>query len=306
MATVRELDIVTGAFGYTGRYITHRLLSMGHSVRTLTNHPRREHPLSSRIETVPLRFDDRSGLVQNLRGAATLYNTYWVRFPHGQIGFDKAVENTKRLIQAALDAGLRRIVHVSITNPDVRSSLPYFRGKAILEDAIMESGISYAIIRPTVIFGREDILINNIAWLLRRFPVFGIPGSGDYRLQPVFVEDLAQIAVDAGQRSDNFVMDAVGPEVLSFEDLVRQIAQAVGSRARMIRVSPRVALVISKLIGWFVGDVVLTHDELKGLMANLLVSTNVPTAQTRFSDWLEDHADTLGVQYASELGRHYR
>ena len=88
-------------------------------------------------------------------------------------------------------------MHISITNPSLDSPLPYFRGKAILEKEIRASGISHAIVRPTVLFGKEDILINNITYLLRRLPVFAIPGSGDYRLQPIYVEDLAEIAVEA-------------------------------------------------------------------------------------------------------------
>lgn len=306
MANAVQLDVVTGAFGYTGRYITDRLLSLGHAVRTLTNHPKCEHPLRDTIETLPLRFDTPSELTRSLCGASTLYNTYWVRFPHGQIGFEKAIENTKTLIKAAKEADVRRIVHISITNPDVTSPLPYFRGKAVLENTIVESGLSYAIIRPTVIFGREDILVNNIAWLLRRFPVFGVPGSGQYRLQPIFVEDLAKIAVQSGEQRATVVLDAVGPEVFSFDEFVRIIAQAIGSSAKIIHLSPGLALVITKLIGWFVGDVMLTHDEVKGLMSSLLVSSNTPTAQTRFSDWVQAYASDLGMEYASELVRHYR
>ncbi|GFP42851.1 hypothetical protein HKBW3C_01975 [Candidatus Hakubella thermalkaliphila] len=167
-----ELNVVTGAFGYTGKYITRKLLSMGKRVRTLTGHPARQNPFGDQVSIFPFNFDKPSQLVKSLQGAITLYNTYWVRFSQGQITFDKAIQNTKTLIQAAQEAGVRKIVHLSITNASEESSLPYFRGKRLLEKAIMHSKLSYAIIRPTVIFGSEDILINNIAWLLREFPVF--------------------------------------------------------------------------------------------------------------------------------------
>ncbi|MEW6183782.1 MAG: NAD-dependent epimerase/dehydratase family protein [Bacillota bacterium] len=301
-----ELNVVTGAFGYTGKHITRRLLSLGKSVKTLTGRPRRTNPFGGRVSAAPFNFDNPRELIRSLCGAETLYNTYWVRFPHGDLTYDKAVENTGILVKAAREAGVCRIVHVSITNASPDSPLPYFRGKGILEEFIAGSGMSYAVIRPTVIFGSEDILINNMAWLLRRFPVFAVPGSGDYRLQPVFVEDMARMAVEAGQAKDNVVMDAAGPEVYTFNELVRLIAETVKSGVKLLHLEPGLAYALSQLIGHIVKDVVLTWDEVKGLMADLLVTTSPPTGYTRLSDWLTRNSATVGKRYASELNRHYR
>ncbi len=300
------LNIVTGAFGYTGKYITRRLLAAGQRVRTLTGRPDRPNPFGDRIEVAPFNFEHPGALIESLRGATTLFNTYWVRFPRGAVTYDMAIENTKTLIRAAEEAGVRRIVHVSITSASAESPLPYFRGKGILEQTIMRSRLSYAIIRPTVIFGAEDILVNNLAWILRRFPLFTIPGAGDYGVQPIFVEEMADIAVGAAQKRDNVILDAVGPETFSFDELVRLIADQVGSRARIIHVPTGLALLLSRVIGALVGDVMLTRDEAGGLMGNLLVSEGPPTGQKRLSDWLSENADRVGTQYASELGRHYR
>ncbi len=305
MESTGELDVVTGAFGYTGKYIAQKLLSMGEKVKTITDHPDRPNPFGDKISVAPFNFDNPDKLINSLKGVTTLYNTYWVRFPYGQVTFDKAVENTKTLIKAAEEAGVRRIVHVSITNAGETSPFPYFRGKAVVEKAISKSRLSYAIIRPTVLFGHEDILINNIAWLLRRFPVFAIAGEGDYKLQPVFVEDLAEIAVKAGQGEENMVIDAVGPEIYTFEEMVRLIADKIHRRTKVMHFKPGLALLLSKLVGCFVNDVVLTRDEVYGLMSNLLVSENTPTGHTRLSDWLTHNADNIGIKYASELKRHY-
>lgn len=304
--TEPPLNVVTGAFGYTGKYITRRLLSMGERVKTLTGHPSRQNPFGDRVNVAPFDFDNPGRLVESLRGATTLYNTYWVRFPRGHVTFDRAVENTRTLIKAAEGAGIRRIVHVSIANASLASPLPYFSGKGQVEEAIIQSRLSYAILRPTVIFGPEDILINNIAWLLRRSPVFAIPGSGDYRLQPVFVEDVADIAVSAAHQDANAIIDVVGPETYTFGELVRLIAETVHSRARIVHVGPGLALFLARLASRVVKDVVLTRDEVEGLMSNLLVSDGPPTGQTRLSDWLSRSADSIGTRYASELSRHYR
>ncbi len=303
---VQEVDVVTGAFSYTGKYIAQRLLAQGRLVRTLTGHTNRVSPFGVKVDAFPFNFDRPSELVRSLQGVTTLYNTYWVRFTHGSITFDEAVDNTQKLIRAAVEAGVKRFVHVSITNPHVDSPLPYFHGKGLLEQVLMNSKLSYAIIRPTVIFGDEDILINNIAWLLRHFPLFVIPGDGEYRLQPISADDMADLAVAAGQRRENEIVDAVGPEIYTFETLVKLIAQTVRSRSLIVHLPPKTALMLSQFIGRFVKDVVLTQEEVDGLMSNLLVVDGPPTGRTRLSEWLREHAATVGKQYASELARHYR
>jgi len=306
MNDTSEFDVVTGAFSYTGKYVTRRLLKAGRRVRTLTGHPNRENEFGKQVEIAPMDFHNPGGLVQSLRGATVLYNSYWVRFSHGRATFDQAVANSRILIRAAKEAGVRRIVHLSIANPTIDSPLSYYSGKAQVERAIIDSGLSHAILRPTVIFGVEDILINNIAWFVRHFPVFAIPGSGQYQIQPIFVEDIADLAVSAAREKDNLTLDAVGPEIFTFENLVRLIATCVRSRTRFIHFRPSVALWMLRLIDPIVGDVILTREEIEGLTENLLVSEQSPSGKTRFSEWLAHNASLLGTTYASELLRHYR
>ncbi len=296
---------ITGAFGYSGKYIAKHLLKQGHQIITLTGHPNRENPFDKGIEAYPFNFDQPELLIETLKGVDVLFNTYWVRFSHGETSFERAVDNTRTLFDAAKQAGVCRVVHVSITNPEIDSPLPYFKGKAQLEGDLKALGIPYAIIRPTVIFGKEDILINNIAYLLRHFPVFAIPGSGDYRLQPIYAEDLAEIASDAGESYEDLIIDAVGPKTYIFNELVREIRDAIGSKAKLIHIPPMLALTLSRFLGRALGDVVLTHDELRGLMANLLISNKAPTGKKELKAWLYENAQSVGTQYASELKRHY-
>jgi NADH dehydrogenase len=201
---------------------------------------------------------------------------------------------------------VRKFVHISVTNATTSSPLPYFRGKAMVEAAIKESALSYAIIRPALIFGVEDILFNNIAWLLRRFPFFAIPGRGDYRVQPIFAADLAEVAVNAAGDDRCAILDAVGPEIFTFEEVVQMLASAVGRRSRIVHVDPRIAFAFTQIVGWIVRDVTLTRDEIRGLITDLLVTDSPPNAATRFSEWLRSNADKIGIAYASELARHFR
>lgn len=302
----RAISVVTGGFGFSGRRIAQKLLLRGDRVRTLTNHPDSASALYDRMEIAPLLFEDQAALARSLEGADTLYNTYWVRFAYGGMSHEAAIRNTKRLLRAAESVGLRRIVHISITNPSLDSPLPYFRGKAELEQSIRSSALSHAILRPAVLFGQGDILINNIAWMLRNFPVFAIPAMGEYRVQPIFVEDLAELALAAGESHENVLIDAVGPETYTYDALVRLIRQAIGSRARITHQPQRLIRLASKILGLIVNDVVLTKDEIKGLTADLLISQDPPTGHTSLRAWIEANARSLGTTYASELGRHYR
>ena len=297
--------VITGAFSYTGKYATRILLDRGYRIRTLTSHPDRENPFGDRVQVFPYNFGKPEQLTVPLQGASALINTYWVRFPRGKSTFESAVKNTRTLITAAKSAGVRRIVHVSIANPSLESPLGYYKAKAQLEQAVNESGLAYTILRPTVIFGIEDILINNIAWFLRLFPVFAIPGDGRYRIRPIFVEDMAQLIADAVEQEENAILNAVGPETYTFEDLVKQIAAQLHRRVRLVRLPMPIAYVATCLVGLLVGDVILTWEEYKGLMDDLLAPQGPSTGETRLSQWLAANRDRIGRHYASEVARHY-
>lgn len=299
----QQLHVVTGAFGYSGKYIAARLLDIGHRVRTLTGSPHRANPFLGQVQAYPFHWDEPARLAASLEGCAVLYNNYWVRFDTKTATHAQAVRNTLTLFDAARKAGVGRIVHVSITNPSEESSLPYFRGKALLERALKESGISYAILRPAVLFGHEDILINNIAYMLRRLPVFGVFGDGGYRLRPIHVEDFAKLAVEQGQGQENVTIDAVGPESFTYRELVEAIGSAVGKRRPVVGVPAWAGYVFAWAMGKVFGDVVLTRDEVRGLMEGLLYTEGPSAGSTALTDWARANAGTLGRRYASQLAR---
>ncbi len=303
-----KTHVVTGVTGYTGRYIAQRLLRMGHRVRSLTGHPNRPDPFEGQVRMMPYHFDNPDLLARSLVGADTLFNTYWIRMAYGDITHERAAENLKILFAAAQWAGVRRVAHISIANATIDSRLPYYKGKAIAEQYLREFGPSYAIIKPTLLFGHGDILLNNISWALRRFPVFPVPGRGDYPVQPGFVEDIADLAVRLGAGDENVEMDAVGPETFSYSDYVKLVRRAIGAKCVVLKAPPGLALLGSGIVGAFVNDVTLTRDEIDGLSAGLLASreTGEASLPTRLTEWLPANADGLGRRYASEIERHYR
>ena len=297
------IHAVTGAYGYSGKYIAQRLLNDRQTTITLTNSPSRPNSFGDRVKAFPFDFDHPQLLAEHLKGVSVLYNTYWVRFNHRLFKNADAVQNTLTLFEAARKAGVQRVVHVSITNPSEESSLEYFRGKAILERALAESGLSYAILRPAVLFGGEDILINNIAWMLRHLPVFGVFGDGHYRLQPIYVDDLAGLAVEHGKTRDNVIVNAIGPETFTYRELAAKIGELIGKPRQIVSVPPWFGNALGRILGSLVGDVVITKDEIEGLMADLLYVDSLPTGTTVLTKWIKDHAETVGRKYTSELAR---
>lgn len=301
-----ELDIVTGAFGYIGRYIAAQLLERGRQVKTITTHINKPNPFGAQVVPFPYNFNHPEQLIETLRGAHTLYNTYWIRFEHDGLTFDQAIQNTKVLCDCAVAAGVKKIVHISVTQASPDSTLPYYAGKGRQEEIVKSAGLPYAIIRPTLVFGKEDILVNNITWLIRKSPIFPIMGDGQYKMQPVFVGDLASIAIQWSLREQSGVTDATGPESYTYLEFVKLISSVTGERARFFHVSPGLGIWLGKMVGALMNDVILTHNELEGLMSELLTSREEPNGATKFSEWLAENRHTVGKSYTSELARHFR
>jgi NADH dehydrogenase len=298
--------VVTGAYSFIGSAAARSLLARGYAIRSLTNRSVPVNDPGGPVETYPLQFEDSSALIEAMRGAGVFVNTYWVRYPYVGTGFDRGVANSRVLLQAAREAGVRRIVHVSVSNPSLESPLDYYRGKAEVEKLVRELGLSYGIVRPTLVVGANDILVNNIAWLLRRFPAFAMPGSGNYRVQPITLEDTGEIIAEIAQDSRNLTVDAAGPQIMTFEALVRATASVIGRKARIVRVPPGVALAMLSVLNRLVGEVILSRQELDGLMTERLVSHEPPRGQQDVIAWLRDHSNEVGRRYASEMERHVR
>jgi uncharacterized protein YbjT (DUF2867 family) len=301
--TQNQIHAVTGAFGYSGKYIAKRLLDSGCEVITLTNSGNRPNPFGDRLQAFPFNFSNPEKLVESLKGVAVLYITYWVRFNHKMFSHADAVRNTTTLFESAAKAGVERIIYVSITNPSEDSQLEYFKGKGKLEKILKNLGVSYAILRPAVLFGKEDILINNIAWALRRLPVFGVFGHGRYRLQPIYVDDLAEIAVQEGADRENKIINCIGPETFTYRGLAETLGTIIGKKRPIVPVPPLFGYIVGKIIGMIVRDSFITREEIDGLMADLLYVDSPPTGKTKLTEWAREHAATLGRRYSSELAR---
>ena len=302
---------VTGAWSYLGHHITRELLARGTSVVSLSSRTVPDpDPFQGSVQAKPLVWDV-SELTKSLAGTETLVNTYWVRHDRPPIGHRgiwtshaEATRNSCILLNAARAAGVQRVVHISITQPSASSHLTYFRGKALVEEHLVKSGMSYAILRPSCFFGGGDILINNIAWAVRRFPFFLLPRPLGYRIRPMHVADMAQVACNWAERQDNAIRDACGPDQFGFENLVKFLGQTLVSREpRIVAFPTAVCLRLYQTAGLFIGDTILSRAELEGLAQDLLGSDEEPLGTIKLSEWVAQRTDTLGRSFHPEPPR---
>ena len=302
---------VTGAWSYLGRHVTRALLTQGQTVRSLTARPiPAADPFQGAVVAHPWTWT-LPALTRSLHGVDTLYNTFWVRHTRPPIGHRgswtshaEAVAKSRVLIAAARAAGVQRVVHVSITHPQADSRLPYFRGKAQVETCIRQSGLSYAILRPSCFFGAHDILINNIAFAVRHFPVFCLPGPASYRIRPIHVRDMATAMCVCGASTDPIVQDACGPEQYLFADLVQLMGTWLTGRApRIVHLPTTLCLYLYQAAGQVLRDTILSRDELIGLASDLLSSDAPPLGTTRLSQWVQARRQVLGRSFHPEPRR---
>ncbi len=299
--------VITGASGFIGSAVTERLLPR-HAIRSLTSHPHKNR-FGERVRNILYDFERPERMDEAFEGADAFVHSYYIRFPHAGDTFERAVARAGVLFERARRAGVRRIVHVSVSNADEASDLPYYRNKGRLERLVRESGLEFAILRPALVFGPGDILLNNIAWFLRRAPVFGIFGDGAYRVQPVALDGFGALVAEAvDSPGSGAITDVAGPADYTYLDMVRLIRAAVGSHAAPIRMPAPLALAASWATGFLVRDVILTRDEARGLTEEYLYSPHPRRVGESLENWLErpDVRDYLGRSYVSELERHFR
>ena len=212
------------------------------------------------------------------------------------------MDNTRRLFEAAKAAGVKRIVQFSVANPTKAPNWTYFEGKVKVEALLKTSGLSYAILRPTVLFGgHRNVLINNIAWMLRRFPVFGVFGFGNYPIQPVHVEDVAEVAIAQGRELENTIVDVTGPETFRYKDYIRHMVKAMGLKRLILPMPPMAAWLFGLVMGVFLQDDVITRAEIKGLRQGLMASDAPSIGTRKFSEWIAEHGASFGIRYQNDL-----
>jgi uncharacterized protein YbjT (DUF2867 family) len=241
MATNGRTVTVFGGTGFLGRRIVRHLRSRGFSVRTASRHPDRAHrlfgPDDPQLQSVGANIHDERSVAEALAGAYGVINAVSLYVEHGQETFHSVhVESAQRVAAQAHRAGVDRLIHISGIGADAASQSRYIRKRGEGELAVRAAFAEALLIRPAVMFGPDDTFLTTILKLLRQLPVYPMFGHGLARLQPAYVEDVAEAIGRTMQRAETpaTIFEFGGPCVYSYEEFLRAAANQAGLTPRLI------------------------------------------------------------------------
>ncbi|HUO05728.1 MAG TPA: NAD(P)H-binding protein [Candidatus Binataceae bacterium] len=250
---------IAGGSGFIGSAIARRMAAAGNlEVRILSRNPEaaRKRMNLPGIEFVRGDVTEPATLVPAIAGAdvivaAMQFDGYPVENSRRGLTFERVdYAGTVALIDAAKKAGARHFIYISGAASDETSSHPAFRAKGRTERAVRESGLTYTIFRPSLVYGPGGMAITMFVRMLRFAPVFGVPGTGKQKVQPVLVDDLAQCVTMAAQgRGRNGVYDIGGPDLMTFDDMMRVIMDATGYRRPLFHIPAGLMRAIGAVAG---------------------------------------------------------
>jgi uncharacterized protein YbjT (DUF2867 family) len=237
---------IAGGSGFIGRTIARRLAALPQlRVRVLSRDPGRARAKLAGLEADFVRGEvtEPGTLPAALAGASAVvsavqFDGYPIENPRRGLTFERIdLGGTLALLAAAKAAGVTRFIYISGAAADENSRHPGFRAKGKAERAIRESGLEYTILRPSLVYGPDDTVVNGFAKAIRLAPVFPVPGSGRQTLQPVLVDDLAAcVALAISGRGQNGTYEIGGPDLMTFDDLIRLIMDLTGHRRPIVHV----------------------------------------------------------------------
>ena len=263
------LVLVTGATGFLGRRVVPELLARHHEVRCLVHTPGSERLLDQGgIDIHYGSITDRESLNHAMHGVQSVVNLVGIIRPRRGVSFDQMHRSgTANVVEAAKEAGAREIVQVSAMGATTDPKYPYLSTKRLGELAVAGSGLEYVILRPSVIFGRGDEFLTPLAGLVRLGPVVPVIGDGRNRMQPVAVEDVAACVASSVGNSliRSKTINVGGPQRLSYDDLLEEVALAMGKRIRRVHVPALFALPVVAMMQSLLPRPPITTGQLKML-----------------------------------------
>ena len=241
MATNGRTVTVFGGTGFLGRRIVRHLRCREFPVRIASRHPDREHrqfgPDDPHLQSVEANIHDERSVADALAGAYGVVNAVSLYVEHGQQTFHSVhVESAQRVAAQAHRAGVERLVHVSGIGADAASPSRYIRKRGEGELAVRAAFVDALFVRPAVMFGPNDAFLTTILKLLHQLPIYPMFGRGLTRLQPAYVEDVAEAIGRIMQRAEapSMIFEFGGPRVYSYEELLRAVAHQAGLAPRLL------------------------------------------------------------------------
>ncbi len=270
---------LTGATGFVGGGVLTRLLRRGHDVKVLVRNTDRAARLRDfgGVELVPGGLDDEAAVRSLVGGAeAVVHLVGIIAEAKGQTYQRVHVDATARLASAATAAGVRRFVHMSALGArSDAAATAYLRSKAAGEDAVRRSGLAHTILRPAIIAGPGNVPLKLMCDVLRLAPVLPVVGNGRYRMQPVWLDDVAEVFAVALERPDLVgTFDIAGPEQLTWHEMMDRLEAALGVRR------PRIGVPLPLVrLGAMAGDLApglapITSEQMQMLLEGATTEAN--------------------------------
>ncbi len=236
--------LVTGGTGFVGTHVCRSLIARGFLPRLLVrtgSEGKIPEDVRKACRVTPGDATDREAVEYAVQGTKMIVHLVGIirEFPERDITFERLhVAATRNVVDAARRWEISRFVHMSALGARPGGPTGYFDSKGRAEEVVRRSGLSWTIIRPSVIFGPGDQFLKVLTGVLRKAPFVPVPGDGSYRLQPVFIGDVAKGFADAAMRPDleGKIFEAGGPQRLSYNELLDAVAASVGRRARKIHI----------------------------------------------------------------------
>ncbi|MBR1159498.1 complex I NDUFA9 subunit family protein [Bradyrhizobium elkanii] len=269
MATNGRTVTVFGGTGFLGRRIVQHLRDHEFSVRIASRHPDRGcsqfGPHDSQLLFVEADIHDERSVANALAGAYAAVNAVSLYVEHGRETLHSVhVESAQRVAAQAHRAGVKRLVHLSGIGADAASRSRYIRARGEGELVVRATFAGAHIIRPAVMFGPDDAFLTTILNLLRRLPIYPMFGRGSMKLQPAYVEDVAEATVRIIQRAETqpTIFECGGPRVYSYEELVGIVAHQAGLAPILVPIP----LAVWHALAWaseILPDPILTRNQVE-------------------------------------------
>jgi uncharacterized protein YbjT (DUF2867 family) len=283
MVTSRGRTVtVFGGTGFLGRRIVRHLRDRGFPVRIASRHPDRGHrlfgPDDPQLQSVETNIHDERSVADVLADAYGAVNAVSLYVEHGRETFHSVhVDSAQRVAAQARRSGVERLIHISGIGADAASQSRYIRKRGEGELAVRAAFLDAIFVRPAVMFGPDDAFLTTIIKLLRQLPVYPMFGRGLTRLQPAYVEDVAEAIGRVMQRAEtpSMIFEFGGPRVYSYEEILREVAHQAGLAPRLIPIPLAVWLALAWASEMFPSPL-LTRNQVELMQIDTVSSPEMP------------------------------
>ncbi len=256
---------VTGGTGFVGRNLVNRLLSDNHEITILANRQSAKELFGKKVRAVSGSVHNFSDLIPAFQESQVVYHLVGIIAETRKNTFEKTVaEGTKNIVAACREAGVKKIIYLSSLGTSANAQSAYHKTKYLAEQSVINSGLEWVIFRSSIIYGKGDGFLTIMSKIIRMLPFVPIFGDGEYKLQPIHINDLTEVMAAAAMdsRAVGQIIDLGGPEQLEYVQVINYLKQALGKKRLNFHIPFGVIKPMAVLMELFLKPAPLTRDQL--------------------------------------------